>query len=255
MEHYVAAPADIDVSRYAAIGLPAVPGANNGDSVLCLGDAGPAACPTGAEYEPCPYVNVVDHLFENAADPVGGGHVFTRLALAPCTHDPFLGISGPGTPLLDYLVFNEFEQRLIVRKGFTGLQFGRLSDIDPLAFSSGLQGTLAGQTRIHSANGIAVHAVAIEEREASPGGPIRSAAYNVHEFAVSETGDVIGAASASAAMASRKRASSATTATPRPTTAATPLVASIPATPPATPAAARRGRASSAVASAPARCW
>lgn len=197
VERYVASPVTLDVARYAAIGVPAIPGANDGDYVLCLGDGDPAACPNGAEYEPCPAVNVVDHLFENAADPVGGGsRVFTRLALAPCTRDSYPGSNVPGTVLLDYLVFNEFEQRLIVRKEFSGLQFGRLSDIHPLAFNAGLQGTLAGQTRIRSANGIAVHAVAIEERETSDGESIRSAAYNVHEQGWSVTGDVIiGAAS------------------------------------------------------------
>ena len=187
IEHYQA-PGLLDAARYNAIGLAAIPGANNGDDQLILGGE-------AAEYQACPYANSLTHFFENAVEPVNGtSHIFTRLILTPCSYDP-LSTDTPGHATVDYLVFNEFEQRLSVRKEFSAIQFGRFSDINPLAWDVGLQGTLSGQTRFaNTTDNNGVIAVAVEEQEAiADPSQIATAAMGVYTQGDRVAADVIGA--------------------------------------------------------------
>ena len=101
--------------------------ANDGNDILCLGGAEPTEeCPI-AEYEGCPNVLILNHLFDNLDPPVGES-VRTRLTVVPCSED-FLNQALVKTTL-QFLVFNEFEQRFSASRRFDCLFSTILSDID-----------------------------------------------------------------------------------------------------------------------------
>jgi len=163
----------IDVSGYNAIGIPSILGTNNGDDTLVLG--GP-----GAEYSSCPNILILDHFFDGANDPVSDQKVTTSLTLVPCSED-FLRQAPLSTPV-QFLVFNEFEQRFSTSRIVTCFDDIRLSNIetrnaDRSLFSAAVAGTLTGQTRIRGVgdSGHTLLGVAEEFREG--GG---SAAFNLH---------------------------------------------------------------------------
>jgi len=136
-------PGQLDVEGYNAIGIPAV-GKNNGDEVLVLG--GP-----NAEYTSCPNILILDHFFDGANDPVSGDAVTTELTLVPCTED--FARQSPTKITVQFLVYNEFEQRLSTSRPVTCFDDINISNIDTRSadnsiFSAAVMGTLTGQTRI-----------------------------------------------------------------------------------------------------------
>ncbi|GIW41752.1 MAG: hypothetical protein KatS3mg076_2329 [Candidatus Binatia bacterium] len=135
------------MTLYSAIGIQAIPGTNNGDRTLVLGRRGDE----GVEYEGCPNILILDHFFDFAEDPVVGGPVFTYLTLVPCSQD-FLRQETRRTPV-QFLVFNEFEQRFSTSIPVECFRTIQLSNIDTRfntrsIFSAQVAGTLTGQTRI-----------------------------------------------------------------------------------------------------------
>jgi len=140
----------VDARKYNAVGIQATD-VNDGDDVLNIG--GP-----NAEYTGCPNVIIVDHLFDDAnVTSTGGttGTVHTDLTFTPCGAD--LNNQIPNTVTLQFLVFNEFEQRFSTSTRITCSKEVQLSNIDtrPTAtdnaasiFNVNVQGTFAGQTRI-----------------------------------------------------------------------------------------------------------
>ena len=102
-------------------------------------------------------MSVLEHFFDGAVEPITNTDtVFTTLVVAPCSAD--YTFQQPGTGTVNYLVFNEFEQRFTVSRAFTCLQHGRLSAIDTSVpatsvFSFAVQGTLVGQTRATEVDG------------------------------------------------------------------------------------------------------
>jgi hypothetical protein len=139
----------LDVAKYSAVGFRAIEGANNGDDELILG--GP-----DAEYDGCPNVLILDHFFDSATDPVSGEGIVSSVILTPCTEN-FLD-QAPTPIAVQYLVFNEFEQRFSTSHPVDCFFLSRLSHIDTSSttrsiFSVFVGGTLAGQTRIHGVNG------------------------------------------------------------------------------------------------------
>ena len=53
------------------------------NSVLTLGsDTNPDAA-----YQSCPETLILDHIFDGAPDPIGGGNFYTDLTLIPCSED------------------------------------------------------------------------------------------------------------------------------------------------------------------------
>ena len=136
----------MDVAKYSAIGIPAIPDGVNDDRTLVLGGE-------QAEYEGCPSTLIVDHFFDGAQNPVTGLQSETQVALMPCTEN--LLRQEPGSAVVQYLVFNEFEQRFSTSRSVECLQYLPLSLIDTTQqnrsiFSAGVSGTLAGQTRLQS---------------------------------------------------------------------------------------------------------
>jgi len=196
----------VDARKYNGIGIQAS-GGNNGDDILNIG--GPAA-----EYTGCPNVIIVDHLFDDANVSTGNsttGTVRTDLTLTPCGAN--LNLQIPNTVTLQFLVFNEFEQRFSTSTRITCSKEIQLSNIDTRPTSSdnpasifnvNVQGTFAGQTRIRpvvdTANGVGDTILAVsEEFWDCDSGPIPSgatvgrcsAAANTHFQGARDLGDIM----------------------------------------------------------------
>lgn len=156
---------DIDARKYTAIGIPAIPGQVNGDSTLNIG--GPEA-----EYEGCPGVLMLDHFFDGAdvgthfveGDFENYDRVLTTVTFVPCGAN----LSTPGANLnspitLQFLVYNEFEQRFSTSTKVSCRRETRISDIDtrPESFDDnkyslfwvGVQGTLTGVSHVRPVAG------------------------------------------------------------------------------------------------------
>lgn len=159
----------VEVTGYNAIGIPAIEGAGNRDATLVLG--GP-----GAEYEGCPNVLILDHIFDGAVDPLAYNRcesgvctisktgcteqvdcpsvrVATDLALLPCTQDFRTQNPDLSKTVAQFLVFNEFEQRFSTSRTVKCFREDRISNLDTpqnerSIFSAGVAGTLTGQSRI-----------------------------------------------------------------------------------------------------------
>lgn len=183
--------ADIDARKYNAITLKSTT-VNDQDDTLVLG--GP-----GAEYDGCPNVWILNHFFDGAriqSHFSGGSFGVTQVAttditVVPCSEDFLLQENNLGGATLQFLIFNEFEQRFSSSTRFTCFREVQLSDIDTRPgpadntfsiFSVAVQGTLSGQTRIRSvqqsdrANGIMV----VAERFLRGESTVNSSAENVH---------------------------------------------------------------------------
>lgn len=173
-----------DVSKHNAVGIKAQSGAVNDDHQLVLGG-------DEAEYNGCPNVLILNHFFDFAVNPVSDAEVFTTLTLVPCTEDLLRQV--PGGAVIQYLVYNEFEQRFSTSRPFDCKQDLYISDIDTTQpersiFSAGVSGTLTGQTRL-TAIGSGVVGVA-EEAHAGHGGDF-FASFNLHMQGDRDEADVI----------------------------------------------------------------
>jgi len=140
---------DLDAAGYNAIGFEAVAGANNRDNTLVL----------GTEYAGCPNILSLDHFFDGATDPVSGATITTDVTFVPCTQD--FNLQLPKSLTVQFLVFNEFEQRFSASRRVDCLTNIALADIDtrigPFGdnqsiFSVAVQGTLTGQTLARGVN-------------------------------------------------------------------------------------------------------
>jgi hypothetical protein len=180
-------PGSVDVRSYNAIGLQAVNvsttsppasigrqclfGTNAGtacvDDTACLGGgtcgvtmclggtSGSAECPN-ADYVTCPNTLILNNFFDGGQDPVSGKAVTTRLTFVPCTEDIALGtVEAQPLTRVQFLIFNEFEQRMSTATQVQCYKETLLSNIDAKVgseagsvFNVGVQGTLVGQTRI-----------------------------------------------------------------------------------------------------------
>lgn len=189
----------VDARKYNGIGLQST-GFNNGDLNLQIG--GPSA-----EYNGCPKVITLNSLFDDAVVTThrgGATHsVRTDLTVVPCSEDFFS--QNPTGSTLQFLVFNEFEQRFSTSTGVSCFREVVLSDIDSRPGSTGdaqsifniaVEGTLSGQIRIRPvASGTADRRVlAITEEFWTTGSAVRSSAANtffVPSAGTTDLGDVI----------------------------------------------------------------
>jgi hypothetical protein len=196
----------IDTERYNAVGLRPT-GFNDGDRLLTIGGTPPdvnSTCldlppATRCEYEPCASVLVFNHLFDGAIDPISDSLVaHSELTLVPCTQD-FLTQRIPQVTA-QFLVYNEFEQRLSTSRLVNCLLNSPISQIDTSQpdrsiFSASLQGTVAGQTRITGVGGGLIGSATLELCDATgcaPPAPLPGgAAYNLNQFADREQADFI----------------------------------------------------------------
>jgi len=176
----------VDARKYNAIGIQST-GTQNSDLTLVIGGQAP-------EYNGCPKTLIVNHLFEDAevSTAAGSATVNTDLTFVACSED--FNLQQPGGATLQFLVFNEFEQRFSTSTRFSCFKETQLSDIDTRPgpagdaqsiFNVGVQGTLGGQTRIRpvesATRGNGVLAIA-ESFWSCDSGPdeVCSAATNVH---------------------------------------------------------------------------
>jgi len=175
----------VDSRGYNAIGIQAS-GPNDGDNTLVIGGA-------TAEYNACPAVLLVDHFFDGAEEPSAAEDTVTsRVTLVACSED-FL-TQTQVTSTVQFLVYNEFEQRFSTSRKATCITDFGLSDIDTRPgtnddaqsiFNVAVEGTLTGQTIMRGVddrspnhgNGI----LAIAEEFHSSGERVHSAAFAAHQ--------------------------------------------------------------------------
>ena len=165
---------NLDVASYNALGIQAT-GVSSGEAnVLTLG--GPE---DAAEYNGCPNYLILNHFFDDAENPTPGtdAEVYTNLVLVPCTEDLLRQV--PGSAVVQYLVFNEFEQRFSTSRSVKCFEDVKLCNIDTRdcersIFNVNVSGTLTGQTRMNPI-GDGLLGIAIERH-----GDDRSAAFNLH---------------------------------------------------------------------------
>lgn len=183
---------EVDIDGYNAIGIQAIAGANNGDNTLVIGQ----------EYNACPAVLIMDHFFDDAEEPADGDIVRTDLTLVPCSED--FNFQFPVTTVVQFLVFNEFEQRFSTSRSVTCLTELGLSDIDTRPgdaddgasiFNVAVEGTLTGQTLIRgvaNANTALGHGLlGVAEEFHDSDSRVRSAAFNLHQRGVRTAPDIV----------------------------------------------------------------
>lgn len=147
----------IDARGYNAIGIQAI--APDSDNHLILGGDDP-------EYNGCPSVLILDHFFDDAVEPIDGEFVKTHLTCVPCSENFVLQNAALFDTALQFLVFNEFEQRFSASRKLRCFHEYELCSLDqgwdrPIGnfdpnfescqrsiFSAFVSGTLTGQTRI-----------------------------------------------------------------------------------------------------------
>jgi hypothetical protein len=152
--------AGVDVNKQNAIGVQALPGRLNEDDVLCLGGEPNDDCPDGAEYVGCPQTLIMDHFFDNAVVPGQGTEVTTQLTLVPCSQNFRDSVTNLNTrTTIQFLVYNEFEQRFSTSYRIACFEDRQISDIDTRLgpsdnfasiFNVAVQGTVSGQSRIRA---------------------------------------------------------------------------------------------------------
>ncbi len=170
---------DFDQRSYNALGIQAT-ATNNRDNTLVIGGDAP-------EYSACPGSLSLDHFFYDADDPADDDDVRTSLILVPCSED--FTFQTPVTSKIQYLVWNEFEQRFSTSNSMTCYSDLPIVDIDTRPgtagdstsiFSVAVQGTLVGQTIIRAVDdrspdhGNGVLAIA-EEYHRGSGGTLSAA--------------------------------------------------------------------------------
>jgi hypothetical protein len=181
-----------DARSYNAIGIQAVPDANDEDNVLLL----------GVEYDGCPSVLILDHFFDDANEPINNDTVRTNLTLIPCSQNFLIQDAGRISTTVQILVFNEFEQRFSSHTSVSCYKNIVLSDIasrpgtgddSTSVFNVAVMGTLTGQTRLRGVDNLGRDdrgdgLLAVAEEFHSSG---RSAAFNVHFTGIRSRPDVI----------------------------------------------------------------
>lgn len=146
---YEAGESGSDVRAYNAIGVQTL--LNNGSTqnnrTMCLGGNGVAGdeCQSG-EYARCPTRLVLGHFFDGA-EVAPGAASETDLTLTPCSAN--IVDREPTALVVQYLVFNEFEQRMSASQHVRCTETHRLGAISNI-FEVNVQGTLAGQTHIRA---------------------------------------------------------------------------------------------------------
>jgi len=159
----------VDARKYNAIGLQATGRAGQVlpcpdptvPPELCLQIGGP-----NAQYNGCPNVLIMNHFFDDAFVETHARRidapVVSHLTVIPCGEDFRLQENNLGGAVMQFLVYNEFEQRFSTSTRFDCWREVQLSDIDtrpgPFGnpqsiFNVGVQGTLTGQSRIRPVAG------------------------------------------------------------------------------------------------------
>lgn len=188
----------IDSASYNAIGIQGTGASSGASNELVIGGSNP-------EYNGCPNYLILDHFAEDATNPVPGTdqEIETSLILVPCSNDYLR--QRPGAAVLQFLVFNEFEQRLSTSTSFKCYHERRLCETTPgqcerSIWNVSVLGTLSAQTRIQAlptggTDSIpsAVLGVAQETYidPTNPNDPGTTAMFNLHQQGARSTADLI----------------------------------------------------------------
>lgn len=159
----------IDAHKSNAIAIKAIEGAQDGDpNTLNIGgpdaEYGSFPAPGQESNIGCPNIWTVNHFFEGAPVVTHDGsiarNVNSKLTVVPCSAN--LLVDEPGSATLQFLIYNEFEQRFSSSTRIDCYDERRLADIDTRPgpdgdrrsiFSVGTQGTLTGMSRVRSVSG------------------------------------------------------------------------------------------------------
>jgi len=153
----------IDVRSYNAVGVQAVTGSpqpqpTDGTRVLCLGSNSASTNCKTAGFAACPSKLILNHLFDETF-PSASFQRHTDLTLVPCSEN-FVNQDLQTLTTVQFLVYNEFEQRLSASTKVQCFKEIQLSHIDARpgnevtsVFNIGVQGTLTGQTIIRPLTG------------------------------------------------------------------------------------------------------
>lgn len=208
----------LDARGYNAVGIQARAGRQHpaDENELVLSED------SEAMYAGCPGVVMMDHFFDDAVEPITGDSVRTDLTLIPCSVDYEMQDAALFNTTVQFLVFNEFEQRFSTSTRIRCFREVTLSDIDtrrrPLnltsaeerdpaytgdersIFNVNVQGTLTGQTWIRGVddgadshgNGIIAVAEEFHRSDSSDVTSVRStAAINLQQRGIRSDSDII----------------------------------------------------------------
>jgi hypothetical protein len=214
IEKSTTATPDFDIASYNAVGIQArlqcFGGDNDGGACKSKSDCPHGACQAppgsigkvltlggeGAEYNGCSNYLILNHFFDSAVDPVPDpldtpphtNTITTNLVLVPCSEDLERQICG--SAVIQYLVFNEFEQRFSTSRSVNCFQDRQLALIDTpdptrSIWNVNFEGSLTGQTRINPLGTGALPSgmvgVAFETHTGTTGPKyVRSASFNLH---------------------------------------------------------------------------
>jgi len=133
----------------------------------------------------------MEHFFDGATDPISLDTVTTSLTIVPCSED--YARQNPIVTPVQFLVFNEFEQRFSTSRVVTCYDDIQISNIetrsnDRSLFSAAVAGTLTGQTRIRGVGSAGHTILGIAEEFRSSGS---SAAFNLHFHGTRPESDII----------------------------------------------------------------
>ena len=122
---------------------------------MCLGsNSNSAECAAvPPDYLSCPATLILNNFFEGASDPVNGKAITTNVTFVPCTEILINDPDAQPTTRVQFLIFNEFEQRMSTATIVQCYKDTPLWGIDAKSqdasvFNVSVQGTLVGQTRM-----------------------------------------------------------------------------------------------------------
>src|SRR5262249_39436965 len=139
-------------------------------------------------------VAMLEHFFDGAPLETAGhtAHVQSAIAVASCTA-PY---TDPGQAVVQFFVYNEFDQRFSTSRAFSGQFVKRLALIDTddptrSIFSVGVAGTLTGQTLLQGI-GSGLHVIGMDTHvDLAAPMQTRTDAFNVHGGGHHVDGDVV----------------------------------------------------------------
>jgi len=171
-----------DVSKYNALGIQGNPNAQPGNPLVLDGNV----------YDACPAKLIVNHAATFSSDPVADeageeSEVSTELTLVPCSED--FENQRPTSSTVQFLVYNEFEERFSASTTVTCYLSTELTNIDSASsptrsvFSVNVLGTDVASTEITpvvNQDGTQFAVIGVAERTVSVSSVEARAAYNIH---------------------------------------------------------------------------
>jgi hypothetical protein len=181
---------DGDASKYNAVGILGEPNTNDANKTLCLGGGVTEDCPSGAEYQACPKLLVLDHFAERADSPILGpeSEVRTELTLIPCGAN--FELQRPEKVVVQFRITNEFELTFSASTTVECWASFLLNDMN-LIFDLSRLGTRVVQTQMEVSNLSTSGIIGISEETHTLNGVKSRVAFNLHEIGNRDKTDLI----------------------------------------------------------------